>query len=110
LQYMLPMYFSEGVHRRRIPLQRFVENTSTNAARIFGLYPRKGAIRENSDGDIVIWDQGRTAIATADADLSNADYSVYEGWNVTGWRSQLFDEERLFTKAAGSRVVPALGD
>ena len=46
LQYMLPMYFSEGVRERRLPLTRFVATTPTNAARIFGLYPRKGVIRE----------------------------------------------------------------
>ena len=85
LQFMLPMYFSEGVHGRRLPLQRFVETTSTNPARIFGLYPRKGAIREGSDADIVIWDPNQTATVTAKADLSRADYSVYEGSKVTGW-------------------------
>ena len=45
LQFMLPMYFSEGVLKRRLPLTRFVATSSTNAARIFGLYPRKGIIR-----------------------------------------------------------------
>ena len=85
LQFMLPMFFSEGVRGRHLPLQRFVENTSTNAARIFGLYPRKGTIREGSDADIVIWDPNRTAMVTAEADLSKSDYSVYEGWKVTGW-------------------------
>jgi dihydropyrimidinase len=85
LQTMLPMYFSEGVHKRRIPLTRFVATTSTNAARIFGLYPRKGVLRAGSDADIVIWDPKRTGSVRAEADLSNADYSVYEGWNVTGW-------------------------
>jgi dihydropyrimidinase len=85
LQFMLPMYFSEGVHKRHLPLTRFVETTSTNAARIFGMYPRKGAIRTGSDADIVIWDPNRQGSVTAEADLSNADYSVYEGWKVTGW-------------------------
>lgn len=59
--------------------------TSTNAARIFGLYPRKGVVREGADADVVIWDPARTAAVTADADLSRADYSVYDGWVVTGW-------------------------
>jgi dihydropyrimidinase len=85
LQFMLPMYFSEGVGMRELPLERFVETTSTSAARIFGLYPRKGVIREGADADVVIWDPARTAPVTAAADLSRADYSVYEGWRVTGW-------------------------
>jgi dihydropyrimidinase len=85
LQFMLPMYFSEGVGKRKLPLERFVETTSTNAARIFGLYPRKGVVREGSDGDVVVWDPARTARVTAKADLSKSDYTVYEGWQVTGW-------------------------
>ena len=85
LQFMLPMYFSEGVGKRRLPLQRFVETTSTNAARIFGLYPKKGAIAEGSDADITIWDPNRTSNVTAEADLSKSDYCIYEGWKVTGW-------------------------
>ncbi len=112
LQFMLPMFFSEGVHRRRLPLERFVANTSTNAARIFGLYPRKGAIREGSDGDIVIWDQNQTATATADADLSKADYSVYEGWKVTGWpvttirRGEIvYEGGRIMGRAGTGRLI-----
>jgi dihydropyrimidinase len=85
LQFMLPMYFSEGVHKRQLPLARFVATTSTNAARIFGMYPRKGAIRTGSDADIVIWDPARNDTVRAEADMSNADYSVYEGWDVNGW-------------------------
>lgn len=85
LQFMLPMYFSEGVHGRRMPLTRFVAQTSTTAARIFGLYPRKGAIQPGSDADIAIWDPNRSDVVRAEADHSNADYSVYEGWKVKGW-------------------------
>jgi dihydropyrimidinase len=85
LQFMLPMYFSEGVGKRRLPLQRFVETASTNAARVFGLYPKKGVIAEGSDADIAIWDPNRTATVTAEADFSKSDYSAYEGWKVTGW-------------------------
>jgi dihydropyrimidinase len=85
LQVMLPMYFSEGVRQRRMPLPRFVATTSTNAARRFGLYPRKGVIAEGSDADLVIWDPSRTDTIRAADDLSNSDYSVYEGRPVTGW-------------------------
>jgi dihydropyrimidinase len=85
LQFMLPMYFSEGVVQRKLPLERFVETTSTNAARIFGLYPRKGVITEGADGDVVIWNPGLAATIDADADLSKSDYTVYQGWDVTGW-------------------------
>ena len=85
LQSMLPMYFSEGVQARGLPLSRFVEHTSTNAARIFGLYPRKGVIQAGSDADIAIWDPNRSGEIRAEADHSKSDYSVYEGWKVKGW-------------------------
>lgn len=85
LQSMLPMFFSEGVHRRKLPLTRFVDCASTSAARIFGLYPKKGVIREGADADITIWDPRHTAPILAVNDHSKSDYSVYEGWKVTGW-------------------------
>lgn len=85
LQVMLPMYFSEGVGKRGLSLERFVATTSTNAARLFGLYPKKGALRVGSDADVVIWDPRRTGTVKGDDDLSKSDYSVYEGWPVTGW-------------------------
>jgi dihydropyrimidinase len=85
LQFMLPMFFSEGVRKRKLPVERFVATTSTNAARIFGLYPHKGVIQEQASADIAIWDPELARTVSAEADLSRADYSVYEGWQVTGW-------------------------
>ena len=85
LQTMLPMFFSEGVNMRKLPLTRFVEQSSTNAAKIFGLYPRKGVIQAGSDADITIWDPQRSDTVRAAVDYSKSDYSVYEGWQVKGW-------------------------
>ena len=108
LQFMLPMYFSEGVGKRELPLSRFVETTSTNPARIFGLYPKKGAIRAGSDADVVLWDPGRAGVVSAEADLSKSDYSVYEGWAVTGWpvmtirRGEVVYENGRVTGQSGS--------
>jgi len=108
LQFMLPMYFSEGVGKRKLTLPRFVETTSTNAAKIFGLYPRKGVIRAGADADIAIWDPRRTAPVLAVNDLSKSDYSPYEGWSVTGWpvtvlrRGEVVVEEGRVTGRAGS--------
>ena len=85
LQHMLPMYWSEAVRTRRMPMERFVATTSANASRRFGLWPRKGVIRAGSDADVVVWDPSRQAAVRGADDLSNADYSVYEGRVVTGW-------------------------
>jgi dihydropyrimidinase len=108
LQFMLPMYFSEGVRGRGLPLTRFVETTSTNAAKIFGLYPRKGVIGQGADADVVVWDPERPGTVAAEADLSNSDYSVYEGWKVTGWpaitirRGEVVFENGRITGKAGT--------
>ncbi len=85
LQTMLPMLYSEGVRTGRISLGRFVEVLATNPAKLFGLYPRKGTIAVGSDADIVVFDPDLTRVVAADMLKSNADYSVYEGWRVTGW-------------------------
>jgi dihydropyrimidinase len=93
LQVMLPMLYSEGVQKDRLSLERFVALTSTNAARLFGLYPRKGAIAVGSDADLVLWDpderrriQGRAEHRHSGSELfSRAGFSVYEGTEVTGW-------------------------
>ena len=85
LQVMLPMLFSEGVNKGRLSLERFVEVTSTNPAKIFGLYPRKGTIAVGSDADIVLWNPDKVhEIADADV-LSNAGFSIYSGTEVMGW-------------------------
>ena len=85
LQVMLPMIYSDGVGTGRITLERFVAVTSTNAAKLFGLYPRKGTIAVGSDADLVLWDPNETReIRNADM-LSNSGYSVHAGREVTGW-------------------------
>jgi dihydropyrimidinase len=79
------MLFSEGVGKGRISIHRFVEVTATNAARLFGLFPQKGTIAVGSDADITIWDPTMTRTVDANVMETNADYSPYEGWEVTGW-------------------------
>jgi len=85
LQTMLPMLYSEGVRTGRISLSHFVEITSTNAAKLFGIYPRKGTIAVGSDADLVIFDSTLTLTIENDMLKSNSDYSAFEGWRVTGW-------------------------
>jgi dihydropyrimidinase len=77
--------YSEGVAKGRISLQRFVEITSSNPARLMGMYPTKGAIAAGSDADIVLIDPDvRKAIALSDLH-ADSDYSIWEGWQVQGW-------------------------
>src|SRR5580693_5415591 len=85
LETMLPMLYSEGVAAGRLSLDRFVEVTAANAARIFGLYPRKGAVAVGSDADIALWDPGYRRTIDGARMESLSGYSVYDGWQVRGW-------------------------
>jgi dihydropyrimidinase len=80
----LPIFFSEGVSKGRISRQRFVELTSTNHARIYGLYPRKGSIGVGFDADIALWDP-KLKKPIRQADLHHgSDYTPWEGFEATG--------------------------
>lgn len=81
----LPILFSEGMMKGRIDPCRFVALTSTNHAKTYGLYPRKGTIAIGSDADIAIWDPRREVVIRHDDLHDGADYSPYEGLAVTGW-------------------------
>ena len=85
LETLMPMLFSEGVVTGRISLDQFVELTSANAARLFGLYPRKGAIAVGSDADLALWDPKERRVIDGAQMRSRAGYSVYDGWTVQGW-------------------------
>ena len=80
----MELLFSEGVHKGKISLHKFVEVTSTNPAKIFGMFPRKGSIGIGGDADLVIFDPGKKHVLSASTHHMNVDYSGYEGWEVTG--------------------------
>jgi len=85
LETRMPLLFSEGVLSGRLTLQQFVALTATNAARLYGLYPRKGTVAVGSDADLVIWDT-TTPRVIRNADLHHAaDYTPYEGRAVNAW-------------------------
>ena len=84
IEHRVELLFSEGVNKGRISLNKFVEVTSTNAAKIFGMFPRKGTIAVGSDADIVIFDPNEEHTVSADTHHMNVDYSGYEGWPLKG--------------------------
>jgi dihydropyrimidinase len=85
LETLVPMLYSEGVAKGRISISRWVELTATNAAKIFGMYPRKGAIVEGADADLVVFDPNRKVTINSREMHSRADYDPFEGFEVTGW-------------------------
>ena len=80
----MELLFSEGVSKERISLNKFVDLASTSAAKIFGMFPKKGTIAPGSDADIVIFDPNIKHTISAKTHHHNCDYSAYEGWSVTG--------------------------
>ncbi|MBK8712464.1 MAG: dihydropyrimidinase [Niastella sp.] len=80
----MELLFSEGVVKNKITLEKFVEVSSTNAAKIFGMFPRKGTIGIGSDADLVIFNPNEKHTLSAKKHHMNVDYSGYEGWDVTG--------------------------
>jgi dihydropyrimidinase len=72
------------VNKNRITHSKFVEITSTNAARIFGMSPQKGTIAVGSDADLVIFDPNEKHTLSSKTHHMNCDYSGFEGWEVTG--------------------------
>jgi dihydropyrimidinase len=84
IEHRMELLYSEGVHKGRISLNKFVELTSTNPAKIFGMFPQKGTIGIGSDADIVIFDPNASHTISAASHHMNVDYSAYEGWQLTG--------------------------
>ena len=93
---ILPVLMTEGVRRGRLSLQQLVELTSYSAARLFGLYPRKGALEVGSDADLVIVDLDREVKVDLAALNSVVDFSPYEGYGAHGWAA---------TTVAGGEIV-----
>jgi dihydropyrimidinase len=108
----LGIAFTEGVVKRDMSLERFAAITATNAARIFGLHPRKGVIAPGSDADLVLIDPTIRKTLTKD-DFHVSDYSPWEGWVVSGWpvttllRGRVIAERgRLLGDGGEGRLVP----
>ncbi len=86
----MPILWSYGVGQGRITPNQFVALTSTNAAKIFGLYPQKGELLPGSDADIVIWDPARELTYGVEFAQHRTDYNLYEGWQLKGYPEKVF--------------------
>jgi dihydropyrimidinase len=84
VEHRMSLIYHGGVVERRVSLNRFVELTSTAAAKMFGLFPRKGTIAVGSDADIVVFDPEAEQTISAATHHMNVDYSAYEGRKLKG--------------------------
>jgi len=86
----LPILWTYGVGAGRITPNQFVALTSTNAAKIFGLYPRKGALLPGADADIVIWDPDRELTYGRAHARHRTDYNLFENWELVGYPQKVY--------------------
>lgn len=84
VEHRLALLYTYGVLNKRITLNQFVALTSTNLAKIFGLFPAKGIIAEGSDADIVVWNPNRESTISAKTHHQNCDINIYEGVKTVG--------------------------
>jgi len=97
----MSLVFNGGVNSGRISLNKFVELTSTAAAKTFGLFPKKGTIAVNSDADIVIFDPNRKETISINNSCTHhmrVDYNAYEGFEVTGFTETVLSRGKIIIK------------
>ena len=108
----LPIMWTYGVRSGKITSNQFVALNCTNPAKIFGLYPRKGALLPGSDADIVIWDPNRRLTYGVGYAQHRTDYNLYENWELVGYPEKVFlrgnlivDGDRWLGKAGQGRFI-----
>lgn len=109
LELRLPLLFSEGVMKGRLSLNQFVAVTSTNHARMYGMYPQKGTLMPGSDADIAIWDPTYEVTVHADMLHDRVGYTPYEGMTITGWPETVISRGRLVVQNAELNVERGTG-
>jgi dihydropyrimidinase len=110
---IMPVLFTEGIAKKRLSINRFVQVTSTNAAKAYNLYPKKGTIAVGSDADLVLIDPSYKARLTADFLHANIDHSIYENYVTEGYpvmtisRGEVVVEENQIVATEGrGRFLP----
>ncbi|MFA7406453.1 MAG: dihydropyrimidinase [Anaerolineaceae bacterium] len=108
----MPIMWTEGVGRNRMTPNQFVAMHCTNPARIFGLYPRKGALIPGADADIVLWDPNKELTYGVNVAQHRTDYNLYEDWQLRGFPVVVFlrgqkivDGENWYGEPGGGRYL-----
>lgn len=98
LEDRLMVLWEAGVVSGRMDMCRFVEVTATRPAKLFGMYPRKGAVSVGADADLIVWDPGADHVITAQGSHSRTDYNLYEGMRVTGLPVTVLSRGRILIR------------
>lgn len=109
VEHRVPLIFNGGVIENRLSLNRFVELTSTAAAKMFGLFPKKGTIAVGSDADIVIFDPDQEQTISAGTHHMNVDYSAYEGMKIKGAVETVLSRGRIVIENGEYKGKPGDG-
>ena len=109
IEHRMELMYTEGVRTGKISLNKFVEVTSTNAAKIFGMFPRKGTIAIGADADIVVFDPNKKHTISVDTHHMNVDYSGYEGWELTGKTETVLLRGNVAIENEKCQVQPGYG-
>ncbi|XP_018303655.1 dihydropyrimidinase isoform X3 [Mycetomoellerius zeteki] len=105
----MAVLWEKGVHAGIMDPMRFVAVTSTNAAKIFNLYPRKGVITVGSDADIVVWDPNRKRTISAQTHVQAVDFNIFEGMEVTGVPEYVIVNGRVCVDECELKAVHGFG-
>lgn len=109
IEHRMELLFSEGVNKGKITVNKFVELTSTNAAKIFGMYPRKGTISIGADADILIFNPRTKHKLSVKTHHMNVDYSSYEGFQLTGKTETVIHKGVVAIENGKCHVKPGFG-
>jgi len=109
IQDRLPILWTYGVRAGHLTPNQFVAYTSTNPAKIFGLYPRKGSLVPGADADIVIWDPEKRVQYGVAHSHQRTDYNLYEGWELVGCPEKVFLRGKLIVDGEAWLGKPAQG-
>jgi len=110
LEVRMPLLFSEGVLKARIDVHRFVELTSTRAAKLYGMFPQKGSISIGADADLIIWDAGKEVVVAGAKLHDNVGYTPYEGRKVRGWPVTVVSRGRVVVADGELQVERGSGE
>lgn len=105
----MPILWTQGVGTGRIAPNQFVAAHCTNPARIFGLYPQKGALIPGADADIAIWDPNKELRYGVDVAQHRTDYNLYEGWQLKGFPVKVFLRGQLIVDGKNWLGKPGMG-
>ncbi len=105
----MSVLWHHGVRTGRLTPSEFVQITSTNAAKIFNIFPRKGAVAVGADADLVVWDPGASRTISAKTHHQNIDFNIYEGMEVTGVAATTISQGNVVWQDGELRTVRGAG-